>query len=389
MVNNTKFIKKYDKSLLSKRISKCVKKALKNKMRKGSSIASRPPYGYEFKDIYKDGEKIVTLVPAGDITTKTVKKIYKLYLKGYGCGKIATYLNEKEIPVPSSYIENFKKSKFGLWSKNTIKAILTNEKYAGIMVQYKWKRVEGNKIMLTSEEERIYGEEFEGIISKEDFEAVEDLMKEKSKNFKNKERKTHLFSPFLKCNECGGSMCYRKNYEGYKCNNSQSGKDRCTAHSVKEEELKKIVLKKIEEVYDKHKKDSDFYSMLYGAVKEETDIEKEIHNLEKKIKKVDEKIESLSLDKNNKKHEKHIQHKELHELEHKKKRLIKKIDKLESLEHSINKWDNISNGFLKSADELLENKKFTREILEDLVEKIVVKEKKEKKEKKIKVYLKL
>lgn len=387
-MSDKKFIKKYDKNLLSKSISKCVKKALKNRMKKGSSIASRPPYGYEFKHIYKDGEKIVTLTPAGDITTKTVKKIYKLYLKGYGCGKIATYLNEKEIPVPSSYIENFKKSKFGIWSKNTIKSILINEKYAGIMVQYKWKRVEENKIVLTSEQERIYGEDFEGIISKEDFEAVQELMKEKSKRFKNKDRKKHLFSPFLQCNECGGSLCYRKNYEGYKCNNSQAGKARCTAHSVKEKELKKIILKKVEEVYKKKKKDSEFYSILYGAVKEETDIEEEIYSLENKVEKIEENIKKISLHVESEKDKDYAHNMVYHELKHKKKKLIKKIDKLKTLENNIDKWDNISNVFLKSAEELLENHNFTREILENLVEKIVVKEKKEEKEKKIKVYLK-
>ncbi|MFX0549564.1 recombinase family protein [Hathewaya histolytica] len=389
MNSNMKQIKKYNSNLLSKKISKCVKMALKNKLEKGSTIASRPPYGYKFKYIHENGNKIVTLEPAGDITTITVKKIYKLYLKGYGCGKIATYLNDKGIPVPSSYIENFKKSKFGLWSKNTIKAILTNEKYCGIMVQYKWKRVEGNKIMLTSQKERVYSGEFEGIVSKEDFDSVQALMKSKSRCCNSKERTLHLFSSLLICHECKGSMCYRKNYDGYKCNNSQTGKARCTAHSVKEEELKELVLHKIKKFCKKHEKDADFYSMLYGVVKDEGNLKDQLEHIDEKLKKVNYKLEKLKLESDKGKISEYAYGHKYHELKHKRKKLIKKREKLESLECNIEKWDNINNSYLNKAKKLLDTKEFSREILEELVEKIVVKENKEKKEKKVKVYLKV
>lgn len=273
-------INNYNKNVLSKKISKCVRNALKNKMRKGSSIASRPPYGYSSKEVYENGEKIVKLVSSQDETSETVKKIYELYLEGYGCGKIATYLNSKNIPTPSSYIEGFKKSKFGVWSKNTVKAILINEKYAGIMLQYKWKRKE-EKIILTSEEERIYGGEFKGIINKDTFLKVQNIMKKRCKEYSTgKSRKEHLFSSILVCNECGGSMCYRKNYSGYKCNNSQTGRGRCTAHSIKEEELKKIVIKEVKEAYKRYKDDCEFYSILYGAVNEQGNIKREIKHLD-------------------------------------------------------------------------------------------------------------
>jgi len=51
----------------------------------------------------------------------------------------------------------------------------------------------------------------------------------------------HPFSTVLTCNECNGSMSYRKKYEGYKCSDSQRGGGRCTAHSVKEQFLKATI----------------------------------------------------------------------------------------------------------------------------------------------------
>src|SRR3712207_6123365 len=59
---------------LSNKISASVKKALRIKMEKGSSIASRPPYGYFFNEVYKNGEKFIQLVPRGDETSEVVKR---------------------------------------------------------------------------------------------------------------------------------------------------------------------------------------------------------------------------------------------------------------------------------------------------------------------------
>ena len=46
--------------------------------------------------------------------------IYKLFLDGYSCGKVAKKLTELGIPTPGG-----KKN----WSSSTVRSILTNEKY--------------------------------------------------------------------------------------------------------------------------------------------------------------------------------------------------------------------------------------------------------------------
>ncbi|GAA0784302.1 recombinase family protein [Hathewaya limosa] len=378
---------------LSNKISASVKKALRIKMEKGSSIASRPPYGYFFNEVYKNGEKFIQLVPRGDETSEVVKKIYTLYLNGWGCGKIASYLNDKSIETPSFYLKNFNRSKFGLWSKNTIKSILINEKYAGIMVQNKWKGIEGNKVVLNNEKERIYGGEFQGIISKEEFFKVQEIMKEKSKMFTTIKREYHLFSSLLNCNECGGAMSYRKNYKGYKCSNSQSGKNRCTAHSVKEEHLKELVFQKFREFYNKEKEKIEFDDMLYKVASEEEDLEKNLRHIEKKITKINSKIEDVILDIEEgvlDQEEKIKSRKELSKLMIKRNKLLRKKEILEKVVGDMQRIDK-SKIYIKKVKEVLETNTLSKEILGELIDKILVKEgkdKKNKKDKKIDIILK-
>ena len=153
-------------------------------------------------------------------------------------------MNLKGIAPPSAKLDNFAFSKFGLWTNNTIKTILNNPKYGGIMVQGRWRKISYKikKVRATLKEEWIYGGEFKGIVSKEIFEEVQNIISKRAKNYRYKGQNVYIFSSVLKCSECGGSMSYRKKFQGYKCTNSQMGGGRCTAHSLKEEELKDIII---------------------------------------------------------------------------------------------------------------------------------------------------
>ena len=121
--------------------SRKIKSALKERMQRGSSIASKPLYGYKFEKIYNGEQKTILLVPEGGETTETIKEIFSLYLKGWGAGRIATYLNQKGIATPSSRLKNHAHSKFGFWTNNTIFSILQNHKYGGFLVQQKYQKV--------------------------------------------------------------------------------------------------------------------------------------------------------------------------------------------------------------------------------------------------------
>lgn len=178
--------------------SKRTKDGLKQRMIRGSSIASRPPYGYIFTEVYDGNIKTIKLIPAKDETSETVKEIYSLYLKGWGFGKIASYLNNKGVLPPSSRIKNFKRAQSGIWTNGTICSILTNPKYAGIMAQHRFKKVSYKikKVIKTDKDEWIYGEQFQGIIAMEIFEEVQRTMKKEQNAADIKERQFILFQLF-------------------------------------------------------------------------------------------------------------------------------------------------------------------------------------------------
>lgn len=59
---------------------------------------------------------------------KIVRLIYDLYLKGYGCRKIKSYLEKNDIKTVTGKFE---------WSTSTIDRILSNEKYVGTVLSQK------------------------------------------------------------------------------------------------------------------------------------------------------------------------------------------------------------------------------------------------------------
>lgn len=227
--------------------SRKVRDALKQRMLRGSSIASKPPYGYKFIIFKEHGNKTIKLAATGDYTTEVVREIYELFLKGWGYGKIASYLNNKGIAPPSKASLDMKK----LWSNETIKYILTNPKYAGMLVQQRWKKISYKlkKVRPTSEEEWIYGEDFQGIINKEVFYKVQEEIKLRGTEYRYKNNVWHAYSRIMSCKECGGKFSYRNSYAGYKCSNSQKGQGRCTAHSIKEEFLNTLVARELERYF--------------------------------------------------------------------------------------------------------------------------------------------
>ena len=322
-----------------------------------------------------------------DETTEIVKNIYALYIQGWGLSKIASFLNSKEIKPPSSFIENFTKSKFGKWTSNSIKYILTNPKYAGIMVQGRWKKVSYKikKITSTPQEQWIYGEEFEGIISREIFEEVQEIISKNRKKLRYKNNKIHLFSGVLQCKECGGSMCYRNNYKGYKCTNSQIGGKRCTAHSVKEDFLKDIIKDDLSKYISKLNI-NEFYEEFIKVKNGQYDYKK-LQSLEYRLKKISEKIGQLYSDKvNGTLSERNFYftlkeaQKEQEKLEIEKSNIERKL-KENSIESNYNKEKN-------KINDILSFENLDRNAIETLIEKIIISYNKDTREKSVEIFYK-
>lgn len=370
--------------------SRRTRDGLKQRMLIGSSIASKPPYGYKIIDEYNENMKFKKLVCSNDEKTEVVKQIFNLYLEGWGMGRIATYLNKKGIEPPSADVKNFGKSKFGLWTNNTIRYILTNPKYGGIMVQGRWNKVsyKVKKVKTVPKDQWIIGGEFEGIISKEIFENVQELIKKRSKNLRYKGNNMHLFSGVLKCSECSGSMCYRKNYKGYKCTNSQMGGGRCTAHSVKEDYLKLLIIDDLKKFVSMYVNKNQLYKEAEKLVLKKDNYETQLRNIEKELNIIDNQFEKMYVDKLNKVISERNFENITKSIEKKQEFLIKQKEELMELKQKSSDKNSLYNMYKEKIDNIISFKEFDRFVVESFIDKIIVSEDKMTKEKKIEIYYK-
>lgn len=181
-----------------------VRAVLDHKRRSGCYIASFALYGYR-KDP-DDHNRLVIDPPAAAV----VQHIFALYLQGAGVGKIAQTLNAEGIPPPSVYRaarEGSPAAKSTLWSKATVRRILSNRTYVGDMEQgrvrklnYKSKKT----VRLPRSEWVIVPATHEGIISRRRFAAVQKQLAARSHTAGA--GAPHPLAGLVRCGVCGGKM---------------------------------------------------------------------------------------------------------------------------------------------------------------------------------------
>ena len=200
-------------------ISEKVKSHQRVKREKGKFIGAFAVYGYQ-KD-HEDKNKLVI----DEYAAKIVKNIFTWKLDGMSNLAIANRLNENGIFSPLEYKKSygehystgFQAGIVSKWSAVAVKRILTNEIYTGMMVQGKREKVnyKVDKILEKPESEwfKVEGTH-EAIISKEDYQNVQRLLKVDTRAGKGKE-KAHMFSGLLFCGDCKEPMVRRINrYKG-------------------------------------------------------------------------------------------------------------------------------------------------------------------------------
>lgn len=263
----------------AQRTSERIKTALNTKAKKGDFTGSNPPYGYKVLN-HK-------LYCAQDNTPAIVREIFKLYISGKGFDWIARYLSNQGHPTPAKIAG--KKNAGEYWHGSTVKLILRNPHYVGDLVQGR----ETSRSVTVKTRENVPKEKYiviknahESIVSREDFATVQRLMGIRKKNITK--AKKHLFTNILYCAECGTSMWYRQNRDGYICGKyAKHGKKACTANTVKEKALKELVLSDIKKFTKKiNNKQFTFSSNTFNA---DESLSYEIQEIENRIKNIQRK----------------------------------------------------------------------------------------------------
>ena len=245
----------------SRDTSKKVKAVKKACAEKGMFMGTYPAFGYK-----RDPEDKHHLI-VDEETAPVVQRIFEMRASGMGYFKIATTLNEEGVPSPGVRYYQRKgqedpRRTNHKWADNTIRTIIHNEVYIGNMVQGKYGSLsyKNHKLVTKSEDEWIRVEgTHEAIISRELWDTVVSIDKNKiQKRNKGIDPKS-IFSGLVYCADCGFKMynqvekfLYKDGrpgqYSSFVCGNySRSGRSACTTHMIYENALTEIVLQDIRE----------------------------------------------------------------------------------------------------------------------------------------------
>ncbi len=251
--------------------------------RNGDVKILRSVYGYSI-----DKEKNI-FVPNPD-TAPVVRMIFRWYLMGYSSGRIAAQLNMLGIITPLKYKLTVEKDQEfdgeDYWNQSRVTDILRNTRYIGDLVWGKRRKILFQNVpehKTPKEEWSIWHDMHEPIVSREDFNRVQDMLTETAssrlKDFDSyTEEMKDSFPRKVFCAECGKRMYFqqlrheRRNGAIYKCVQADTDGHRQVVHA---DFLKMFVADQIQflirsmcdrkKMIDAAKRESQKTSKLYRA----------------------------------------------------------------------------------------------------------------------------
>ena len=205
-------------------IGENVKWGIRKGFKDGKPNGHKPPFGYRW-----NGEKYVVIPEQAEI----VKAVFNRYLAGESAHSIMHTLEkrgivgQKGIPI----------------DETTIKFMVTNYSYAGVMVLQKNYINDEKKRRINHGELPMYVIEgmYEPIVDKEDVERAIGIRQERAESRPNKNPVLTKYSGKMKCGYCGCSVSRRTRHNGNKvwaCNTKErKGKSMCNLKHIYEREL--------------------------------------------------------------------------------------------------------------------------------------------------------
>jgi len=243
----------------AKDTSRKVKNSLAAKFEAGERVSAYAPLGYKKHPDVKN--KLVI----DEETSWIIRRIYTLAFYGAGAAKITRTLTQEKIPTPgwlnyqrdgtfANIYRDAPEEKRYAWTIAQVKSILKDETYIGNTIHYRETNISyKNKKRIRkpqSEWMRVEGTQ-EAIISKEDFERVQQQIA--SRRRKQKNATTQIFAGLVRCADCGWSMKFATNkqnkipYSYFSCTcYSQYGTGRCSKHYIRYDTLYAYVLARLQ-----------------------------------------------------------------------------------------------------------------------------------------------
>lgn len=373
-------------------ISKKIRSSLIERKKAGNFLGVTAPYGYE-----KDSNNKFHLV-INEKEAEIVKRVFRLYLEGNGLTRIAQILTKDGVPVPGESRNIGKTRKTALyssWKQTTIRRILDNRVYLGELVQFKRRKINyksKRRITVPEEERYICKGTHEAIIDEESFNAVQNILK-KNKSFKGTKH-DYLFKGLLFCSECGArlNVTYSnyalKKYGEYRYTTicysySRLYSDICTRHSNSIPELEEVLIKHIKEVCSRYINENLQDELINMAKKQkqlelkQISNEKRLETLEQKISDIGLYIKNLYMDKVKGVVSENDYISLVADFTKDKDNLIKEKEELIKIINNQKPQINETAKIERLAKDFLSLERPTKQLLNELIEKITISENKE------------
>ncbi len=290
--------------MYSKDISLKQKSSLKERKKRGRYIACYAPYGY------KKNEQIIGKLDIDEDAAEIVRKIFKLFLDGKGTTSIARILTAEKVPTPAMHLNmNAEKNSifYTVWKGNSVRRILRNETYLGYMIQNKETTISHKnhtRVYLDKEDYIVIPNHHVPIISKENFDKVNEMLDNNKRASNNRKEKT-LLHDFLYCDECKKRLA-RRDCKGkiyYFCPTRTTFHLCDNSNYLSYINIENEALKYLKQLLKKYS-DKNLLRLAYISeyTKNKTPIDEynvTISNLSKRLLKINNKLETLYNDKLN------------------------------------------------------------------------------------------
>ena len=191
------------------------------RMQSGDFNCTCPAYGFDLTN----GQMVINETEA-----IVIRRIFSLYLQGFGMQAIANMLNEDGIPRRYGHTH---------WYSGTIKYVLTNERYMGdalLQKKFTTETLPFRKVRNKGQLPKYYVENSNPpIVSRETYEAVQELMR--SRQTSERKVNTYPLSTKLRCPDCGRSFrrIVTRGTAYWTCSGRSAGATDCDNRRVRED----------------------------------------------------------------------------------------------------------------------------------------------------------
>ena len=260
----------------AKDTSNKIKSIFLSRMSEGKRCSGSIPYGYN----RLQGDKQMLVVDP--IASKVVKHIFELAASGNNPPKIARILTEEKTLIPSAYTLQYHPEQCNMkaemgncdWNSNTVREILNRQEYLGHTVLRKTiaTSFKTDQRRFSTDDEKLFFEDtHEAIITQKLWDNAHKRLMHSTRQHSHEELLAGcLFAGYVFCADCGRKLAFethyyknRERYYSFRCSNYTNKRSKCTQHHVSENNLQQLVLHLLQRITARIIEDEDaFCTML-------------------------------------------------------------------------------------------------------------------------------